>query len=255
MGQTYKIGTRTSPLALRQVEEVLNALEKFYPAINPVRNLVLPGSKYSISNGVNVEIVGMETYGDRNKTIPISQIEGSDFFTKEIDDALLNDKIDFAVHSAKDLPDNLKEGLVVAAITKSIDPYDVLVSKSGLKLNELEPGARIGTSSLRRKKQLKEFREDFRIVDIRGNIGERLKLLDDNEPPVTNRKPLCLDGIIIAAAGLLRLGLEHRITQRIPFNILRPHPLQGSLAITTRAERSNLISLISLLDSRRAISE
>ncbi len=225
MGRIYRIGTRTSPLALKQVEEIVGALEEFYPAIK-------------------IEEVGIDTYGDRDKATPISQIEGSNFFTREIDEALLVGEIDFAVHSAKDLPDNLRENLVIAAITGSIDPYDVLVSKSGLKLHELPYGARIGTSSLRRKAQLKEYRNDFQIVDIRGNIEERLEKLDNSD----------LEAIVIAAAGLIRLGLGDRITQRIPFEILKPHPLQGALAVVIRTEDSQLLNLLSVIDSREAIS-
>ena len=214
MGRIYKIGTRTSSLALKQVEEIVDALKKFYPAMN-------------------VEIIGIDTYGDKDKTTPISGIEGSDFFTREIDEALLKGEIDFAVHSAKDLPDDLKEGLVIAAITKSLDSYDVMVSKSGLKLDELPYRAKIGTSSLRRKAQLKKYRDDFEIVNIRGNIEERLKLLYEAE----------LDGIVIAAAGLIRLGLGKRITQKIPFDILKPHPLQGKLAMVARKDDEDIIRL------------
>lgn len=221
MAKTYRIGTRTSPLALRQVEEILRALRKFYPDFE-------------------AEIIGIDTYGDKDKATPISQIEGADFFTREIDDALLKGEIDFAVHSAKDLPDTLKEGLVIAAQTQSTDPYDALVSKSGLKLEKLPYGARIGTSSAWRKARLREYRNDLDIVDIRGNIEERLEKLDNGN----------LDGLVIAACGLVRLGLEKRITERIPFEILKPHPLQGALAIVTRAEDLKLHSLLSVIDSR-----
>lgn len=214
MGRTLKIGTRTSQLALRQVDEVIDNLKKFYPDIDP-------------------RVVGIDTHGDKDKVTPISDVEGRDFFTKEIDEALLRGEIDLAVHSAKDLPDNLAPGLFIATITKSIDPFDVLVSKQNLKLNELRVGAKIGTSSLRRKSQLKNYRNDFNIIDIRGNIEERLKILDE-----TN-----LDAIVIAAAGLIRLGLEDRITQRIPLDILRPHPLQGSLAIEVRKDNEDIIRL------------
>ncbi len=221
MAKTYRIGTRTSPLALRQVEEISLALRKFYPDFE-------------------AEIIGIDTYGDKDRVTPISQIEGTDFFTREIDNALLKREIDLAVHSAKDLPDSLREGLVIAAQTKFIDPYDALVSKNGLKLAELPQGARIGTSSIRRKTQLSRYRDDFDIVDIRGNIEERLEKLDNGN----------LDGIVIAACGLVRLGLEKRITERIPFEILKPHPLQGALAIVTRAEDLKLHSLLSVIDSR-----
>jgi hydroxymethylbilane synthase len=224
MAKTYRIGTRTSPLALMQVREVLLTLRKFYPDFE-------------------TEVIGMDTYGDKDKSTPISQIEGTDFFTREIDDALLKGEIDFAVHSAKDLPDSLRDGLTVLAMTKSIDPHDALVSKSGLELDKLPRRARIGTASLRRKQGLKRYRDDFQIVDIRGNIEERLEKLDNGG----------LDAIVIAACGLMRLGLEKRITQRIPFDILEPHPLQGALALVAKAEDSELFNLLSVIDTREAV--
>jgi len=184
---------------------------------------------------IKIKIIGIETYADKDKTTPISEIEGTDFFTREIEEALLRKDIDFAVHSAKDLPDKIPEGLKISAITKSLDPYDALVSKNNFKLNELPAGAKIGTSSPRRKSQLKYYREDFIIVDIRGNIEERLNKLD----------ALDLDAIVIAACGLKRLGLENRITQRIPFEILEPHPLQGCLALEAREDEIDLIRLLS----------
>lgn len=224
MGQNFRVGTRASPLALKQVEEILYVLEKTYPS-------------------TEIEVVRIDTYGDSDKDTPISEIEGSDFFTREIDEALINGDIDFAVHSAKDLPDNLVLELFVAAITKSIDPFDALVAKDNLELHELKKGAKIGTSSLRRKTQLKDFRKDFQLMDIRGNIEERLKLLSETD----------LDAIVIASIGLMRLGLECRIAQRIPFEILKPHPLQGCLAVVTRANDKNLIDLISILDSKEVV--
>jgi hydroxymethylbilane synthase len=242
----YKIGTRKSRLALRQVDEILTILKKFYPDFS-------------------AEIIGIDTWGDKDRKTPISEIEGSDFFTKEIDEALLKGEIDFAVHSAKDLPDKIKPGLVITAITKSIDPYDVLVSRSGLRLKELPLGARIGTSSKRRKQGLLKYRGDFEIVDIRGNIEERLKLVDSRWSMVDSKSrnknyklstinhQLTLDAIVIAAAGLIRLGLEHRITQRIPFETITPHPLQGCLAVITRREDKDLIKLLSVLDSREKV--
>ena len=214
-------GTRTSPLALKQTEEALAALNKFNPE-------------------VRFEIVGIDTYGDRDKITPISDMEGSDFFTREIEVALLNGEIDFAVHSAKDLPDKIPDGLCIAAITKSIDPYDALVSKGNLRINELRKGAKIGASSQRRKIQLKEYREDFQVIDIRGTIGERLERLDHNG----------LDATVVAACALVRLGLEKRITQRLPFEILRPHPLQGSLVVEVKRDNLELIKILSKIDSR-----
>jgi len=222
MGTLYKIGTRSSPLALKQVEEILDALIEFYPAIK-------------------TQIVFIDTYGDRDKNTPISDVEGSDFFTKEIDEALLKGEIDLAVHSAKDLPDNLREGLITVAITNGIDSHDVLVSKRGLRLDELPQGAVIGTSSRRRKEGLKRFRPDLNVVDIRGNIGERLTKLNNTD----------LDGIVTAGCALLRLGLERMITQIIPFEIIEPHPLQGALAVVTRRDNKPMIDFLSRLDVRK----
>lgn len=219
--RNLRIGTRRSPLALKQVEEVSVGLRKFYPDLK-------------------TEIVGIDTYGDRDKTIPISDIEGIDFFTREIDQALLSGEIDFAVHSAKDLPDKIPDGLVIAAITKSIDPYDALVSKEKLKIDQLPKEAKIGASSQRRKAQLIKYRTDFQIIDIRGNIQERLEKLNKNE----------LDAIVVAACALARLGLEDGIAQRIPFEILTPHPLQGALAIAVRRDRKELIDLLGVLNGR-----
>lgn len=229
MEQVYRIGTRRSPLALKQADEVIGALKEFYPLFD-------------------FEIVGIDTYGDKDKITSISEIEGSNFFTKEIDEALLRGEIDtersrtidFAVHSAKDLPDKIPEGLYIAAITKSIDPYDCLVSKNNLKLDELPLGTKIGASSLRRKLQLKKYRSDLQIVDIRGNIEERLQRLDNDG----------LDAIIVAACALVRLGLEDRIAERIAPHIMLAHPLQGSLAIEVRKNNEELINLLKVLDGK-----
>lgn len=215
----FKVGTRTSPLALRQAEEVISSLRFFYTQID-------------------YEVLGIDTYGDKDKKTSISEIEGSDFFTREVEEALLKGDIDFAVHSAKDLPDGIPKGLVIVAITKSLDVYDALVSKGNLKIDQLRKSAKIGTSSHRRKTQLKRYRDDFQIVDIRGNIEERLQKLNKDG----------LNAIVVAACALVRLGLEDRITQRIPFEILTPHPLQGSLAIEVKKDNQRLIDLLKVLD-------
>jgi len=222
--RTLRIGTRTSPLALKQVDEVVGKLRVFYPEIT-------------------VKIIGIDTYGDKDKTIPISAMEGTDFFTREIEDALLRGEIDCAVHSAKDLPDRIPDGLHLAAITRCLDPYDALISKHHRRLEELPSCSRIGASSERRKRQLRLYRDDLKLLDIRGTIGERLRKLDETD----------LDAIVLAACGLLRLGLEERITQKIPFEILRPHPLQGSLAVEVREDDRKLIALFSGIDSREVL--
>lgn len=214
MEKVYRIGTRNSPLALRQVEEILANLRRVYPDFK-------------------ARIVGIETYGDRNRATPISQIEGTDFFTREIDMALIEGEVDFAIHSAKDLPEIIDDRLSIAGITESKDKDDVLVSRFNLSLDELPYRAKIGTSSLRRKQGLKNYRKDFQIIDIRGNIEERLEKLDKQE----------FDAIVIAAIGLIRLKLRHRITQRIPYSIIKPHPLQGRLAIVTRRKDEDTIRM------------
>lgn len=226
MEQIYRVGTRTSPLALRQVDEILTSLRKIYPKFK-------------------VEVIGIDTYGDKDKSRPISDIEGSDFFTREIDEALLKNKIDFAVHSAKDLPDELGQGLKVAAITSSIESCDVLVSKKNVKLKELPSGAKIGTSSIRRKSQLKAYRDDFKIIDIRGDIQQRLNILRNSD----------LDAILIAAAGLIRLGLEGEISQRLSSDIMQPHPRQGALAIVVRREDKKLFKLLNVLNNKKEVSK
>ncbi|MFH1283827.1 MAG: hydroxymethylbilane synthase [bacterium] len=223
METKFKIGTRTSPLALAQVREIKQALFKRYPEIS-------------------FEVHGFDTYGDKDKKTPISEIEGTDFFTREIDSALINHDIDLAIHSAKDLADHISEELVVAAITDSIDPYDVLVSRDNIDIDHLPYGARVGTSSNRRKKQIAAYRKDLVIINIRGNIEERLQFLEEN---VSNSKSV--DALVLAAAGLVRLGLEHCITQRLPFDIVKPHHLQGCLTVVVRKKDKELIKMLSVL--------
>lgn len=199
-----RIGTRGSRLALAQVGEVVGWL----------------GTR-------DLELKVFETTGDLDKQTPINEVESTDFFTDKIEKALLNGEIDLAVHSAKDLPDATPEGLKIAAVTKSIDPADVLVSRRNLKLSELPPGARVGTSSRRRQDQLIRLRPDLRVVDLRGNIEERLAKLDQGK----------YDAIIMAAAGLIRLGLENRIAERLPFETAKG---QGSLALEIRENDEEL---------------
>jgi hydroxymethylbilane synthase len=217
--KVYRIGTRKSTLALKQVEEVVYLLKNVY-------------------TDIKTEIIGIDTYGDKDKITPISDIEGTDFFTKEIDLALLKGEIDFAVHSAKDLPDKVHNDIYIAAVTKSKDPYDAIVSKNNIPIENLGFNARVGASSTRRKSQLKKYREDLIVVDIRGTIEERLEQL----------YKLNLEAIIIAAIALVRLGLEQKITQRLPLEIFKTHPLQGALALTVRKHDRNLIKMLEILE-------
>ena len=226
MGKCYKIGSRGSLLALKQVEEAVRALRSYY-------------------GGFSFKIIEFGSPGDRDRKRPVCDVEGSDFWTSDIDCALLNADIDFAVHSAKDLPDNIPEGLAVAAVTDSIDLFDVLVSRKAdiYTLDTLPERAEVATSSIRRKKAIKGYREDLRVPDLRGNVDERVRMLDEGR----------FDAIVIAAAGLLRLGMEERISQRIPFDILSPHPLQGSLAVLTGSDDRETSEMVSVIDSRGAL--
>jgi len=201
-----KIGSRPSTLAIRQAYEAI----KLIRASNP---------------DTDFEIIGIPTPGDRDKVTPISDIDGSDFFTKEIDEALLSGAIDLAVHSSKDLPLELRKGLKVIFETDSVSPYDTLVSRNDLKLSQLPAGWRVGTSSSRRKEDLLLLREDLKVVDIRGTIEERLALLDNGK----------IDALIVAEAALIRLGLKGRIAEVFPEEIFRTHPKQGRLSIIAKA--------------------
>lgn len=207
---TLRIGTRPSPLAVKQVVEI---------------NIPLPSAHF--------EIVKIDTEGDRNKTTPLDRMEGTDFFTRDIEDALLEGRIDAAVHSAKDLEDSVPEGLVIAATTRSISPYDCLVSRSRYRLKTLPARSIIGTSSRNRKEAILKYRKDLLLRDIRGNTGERLERLDRGE----------FDAIIVAHAALIRLGREDHFFEVIPEEIIKPHPLQGRLAVQVRKDRQDLLNL------------
>jgi len=179
-----KLGTRGSPLALCQAGLVSEGLSRRWP-------------------GLKVVIVPIQTSGDKFLGAVLSQAGGKGLFVKEIEEALLDSRIDLAVHSMKDLPAELAPGLRVGAVTQREDPLDALVAKNGLRFTELSRGARIGTSSLRRQVQLLHRRQDLQIVPLRGNVGTRLKKLET----------LDIEAVVLAAAGLIRLGLQDRITE------------------------------------------
>ncbi|MDP2921547.1 MAG: hydroxymethylbilane synthase [Candidatus Omnitrophota bacterium] len=210
MSDKIRVGVRPSRLALKQAEEV----QRLFP-------------------GFRMKIISIETAGDKNKKIPLLGYEESDFFTSEIEEALIDGKIDVAIHSAKDLEKNMPDKLVIAALTRSISQMDCLVSKDNRVLGNLETGAIVGTSSNKRKEAVLRFRPDLRVKDIRGNIEERLSQLDKGD----------FDAVIIAHAALLRLGLGYRISQIIPEDILAPHPLQGRLAVQIRKDRPDLFKI------------
>jgi hydroxymethylbilane synthase len=200
-----RIGSRASRLARAQIKEI----EELLPEMES-------------------KTIFFETSGDKDRQTPIDLVEGSDFFTDVIENALREKKIDLAIHSAKDLPDKLGADFKVALLTDPIDPSDVLVSKDNLRLDQLPKGAKVGTSSKRRKEQLLLSRPDLKIVDLRGDVDQRMERLDSGE----------YDAIVIAAAGVIRLGLEDRISERLPFKTAEG---QGSLAIEVRKDDKELI--------------
>jgi hydroxymethylbilane synthase len=202
----FRIGTRGSALALWQTEWVRERLRRA---------------------GHMTERVEIRTTGDLVTDVPLSKIGGRALFTKQIDDALLEGRIDLAVHSLKDLPTTLPAGIVLAAVAEREDPSDALVGRGreALAWDTLPHGAVVATSSLRRRAQLLHVRADLRVVDLRGNVGTRIAKLDESED---------WSAVILATAGLVRLGLQDRISQRLPPEVMLPAPGQGALAVTAR---------------------
>jgi hydroxymethylbilane synthase len=173
------------------------------------------------------------TKGDRQKDIPLNQMPGRGAFVKEVEEALLDDRIDLAVHSLKDLPIQIPPRLSLTAVTMRLDPRDVLVSR-GKKLVELAPGSIIGTGSLRRTLQLSAYRPDLRVQGIRGNIDTRLHKVFSSE----------VDGVIVAAAAMLRLGWEKKVTEYLPIETFLPEVGQGTLAIEIRSDDEEIAELV-----------
>lgn len=208
-----KIATRGSKLALWQAHHVRD----FVRAQRP---------------GEEVELVIIKTSGDKILDVPLAEVGGKGLFVKEIEEALLDGRADLAVHSMKDVPSDLAPGLVLGAIGPREDPRDALVlpaGKAGGSLDALPRGANVGTSSLRRMCQLRALRPDLRITPLRGNVDTRLRKLDAGE----------LDAIILAAAGLVRLGLGDRITARLAEHVSLPAVGQGALGLEHRAGDAN----------------
>ena len=177
--------------------------------------------------GITVEIIVIKTSGDGFVDRAIQFVGGKGVFTKEIEEALLGGEIDLAVHSMKDLPTELPEGLVIAAVPEREDPRDVVVSRNNIRLEHLPKGASVATGSLRRKAQILNYRSDLSLVPIRGNVDTRLRKLE------TER----LDAIVVAAAGLKRLGRQDRISEYLPPDICLSAVAQGALAIETRVDK------------------
>ncbi|MBK8970962.1 MAG: hydroxymethylbilane synthase [Hahellaceae bacterium] len=212
------IATRESALAMWQALHVKARLESLHP-------------------GLEVQILGMKTQGDKILDVPLAKIGGKGLFVKELETALLSGEADIAVHSMKDVPMELPEGLILGAILAREIPFDALVSHHYASLGELPQGAIVGTSSLRRQSQLMALRPDLQIRSLRGNVNTRLSKLDAGE----------FDAIILAAAGLTRLGFGERIRQVIPADIMLPAVGQGVLGIECRTGDSHILNFIAPL--------
>jgi hydroxymethylbilane synthase len=209
-----RIGTRGSALALWQTEHIRALLD---------------------SAGHRTERVEIRTTGDLVQQVPLSRIGSRALFTKQIDDAMLEGRIDLAVHSLKDLPTTLPAGIALAAVSEREDPSDALVGRGRCRWDELPKGGLLATSSLRRRAQLLHLRPDLRVADVRGNVDTRLAKLDAQPE---------WSGILLATAGLLRLGLESRIGERLPPTLMLPAPGQGALAVTVRDRDESLAAAV-----------
>lgn len=222
MRTTLRIATRNSPLALWQAKYIKQQLLTAYP-------------------NLTIELLPLTTTGDRFLGTPLATLGGKGLFVKELEQALLEGKADFAVHSIKDLPVNFPTGLQLVTICERADPRDVLIlaeQQQQFDIMSLPVATIIGTTSLRRRCQLLAIRPDLNLQNLRGNVNTRLRRLEDGE----------FTGIILAAAGLERLGLAHRISSYLPTDICLPAVGQGALGIECREDDSELIELLKILE-------
>lgn len=213
-----KIATRQSPLALWQAEYIKSRLEQQHPTLH-------------------VELVTFVTQGDKILDTPLAKIGGKGLFVKELEAALLDGRADLAVHSMKDVPMQLPEGLSLPIIGEREDPFDAFVSNQYATFDALPQGAKVGTSSLRRKCQILKARPDLDIIDLRGNVGTRLSKLDAG----------LYDAIILASAGLKRLGLSERIRHSLTPSLSLPAVGQGALGLECRSQDQRVLDLITFL--------
>jgi len=219
MRKEIKIGTRASLLAVTQSTWVKEQIEKHHP-------------------GTTVELIKITTKGDKILDVPLAKVGGKGLFVKELEDALLDGRTDLAVHSMKDVPTDLPDGLHLGIVTERENPRDAFISNKYSDVLDLPQGATVGTSSLRRKSQLASLRPDLIIEDLRGNLDTRLRKLDEGQ----------YDAIILAAAGLNRLGMADRITSLFSPVQMLPAIGQGALGIELRKDDVELLEGISFLD-------
>lgn len=223
---TLKLGTRGSQLAVWQARQVAFRIREEFPDIN-------------------IHIYTVRTKGDKILDVALSKIGDKGLFTKEIEKELLAGNIDIAVHSMKDLPSVLDRGLTVGAVLKRENPQDVLVSARRYKFSNLPEGAVIGTSSLRRKAQLKALRPDVTVVDIRGNVETRIRKMIEND----------LDAIIVAYAGVKRLNLETYISDYLPYEIMLPAVGQGAIAVECREGDEKVLKILDAINDQATMAE
>lgn len=213
------VGSRGSVLALEQTRWVIERLKRAHPR-------------------TAFRIEHIHTTGDNILDVALAKIGDLGLFTKEIEKALIEGSIDLAVHSMKDVPTEIPPGLVIGAVTAREDPGDVLITRDGQNLENLVPGSRVGTSSLRRQAQILAFRPDLRIITMRGNLQTRLRKLDEGQ----------VDALVLARAGLKRLGMEQRISQLIPPHVCLPAVGQGALGVESRADDDVILTMLRPLD-------
>jgi len=214
-----RIGTRGSRLALAQTEEVKQRIISLFPGF---------------SSG-DIEVIPITTTGDRIQDRPLSEIGGKSLFTKEIEEALLDKKIDIAVHSLKDMPPFLPSGLIIGAVLEREDPRDALISGLGRMVSELPSGATLGTSSVRRAAQILSIRPDIEIVPLRGNVTTRLRKMQEENSA---------DATVLAVAGLKRLGVLENIYQPIDASLMLPAVAQGAIGIEVREDNEEMKTII-----------
>ncbi|MFH2000597.1 MAG: hydroxymethylbilane synthase [Planctomycetota bacterium] len=222
--KTLKIGTRGSALALFQARAVQSMLREKRPDLQ-------------------TELVIIKTLGEKDPKTSLVKISGEGIFTRELDTALDEGRIDVAVHSSKDVPTDLSEGIVLAGFCPREEACEAFVSNRHARFLDMPEGARIGTGSPRRRSQILALRPDLAIVDLRGNVETRLRKLDEGQ----------MDAVILACAGLIRLGLEQRISERLPLDMFVPAPGQGAIGIAARSSDQDTLSLVaSISDSQTA---
>ncbi len=219
MARKIRIGTRGSQLALWQTHWVQSTLQDLHPAIT-------------------FELITIKTTGDKITNVPLAQVGGSALFVKELEQALTDQRIDIAVHSMKDMPSSMPNGLSIGAVPERETPLDVLISKNGEPFSQLPTGAAIGTSSLRRQSQLLHARYDIKVIPIRGNLDTRIKKLS-----IEN-----LDAIIVAAAGVKRLNFQDKITEYLDEALMLPAVGQGALCIEVRTDDQEVANLVKPMD-------